>query len=229
MMMATATAEEEAKTASKPSYIPPREVVIRTSRWLPSVGGKPTVREFKVPYSPGMTVLDALLYVKENLDASLSFRYSCRMGICGSCGMLINGRPMLACETQIKELPPGPIETEPLANYDTVRDLAADFTDFFAHHRFAKPYLVRSDKDEQEKPTKQYPQTERDRLKYLQFSYCIMCGLCDAACPPVAMDPEYLGPSRPRTDGWRTPGTRAVQRGARGSTTNTGAGSVMSP
>lgn len=175
-------------------FKPPKEVIIRTSRWQPSVGGKPAVKEYKVPYSPGMTVLDALLYIKENVDASLSFRYSCRMGICGSCGMLINGRPMLACETQIKELPPGPIETEPLTNYDPIRDLAADFTDFFAHFKFVKPYLIRSDKAEQEKPGRQFLQTEKDRLKYLQFSYCIMCGLCNAACPPVAMDPQYLGP-----------------------------------
>jgi len=191
--MATAS-EKEMNVSSEPGFTPPKEVVIRCSRWTPSVGGKPAVKEYKVPYSQGMTVLDALLYAKENIDASLSFRYSCRMGICGSCGMLINGRPMLACETQIKELPPGPIETEPLANYDTIRDLATDFTDFFAHYRFVKPYLIRADKDEQEKPAKQYPQTEKDRLKYLQFSYCIMCGLCDAACPPVAMDPKYLGP-----------------------------------
>jgi len=185
---------KRAEVASGREAAMPKEVTIRCSRWTPSIGGKPHVKEYRVPYSQGMTVLDALLYVKENIDPSLSFRYSCRMGICGSCGMLINGRPMLACETQIKELPPGPVETEPLTNYDPVRDLATDFTDFFAHYAFVRPYLIRTDREEQEKPAKQYLQTERDRLKYLQFSYCIMCGLCDAACPPYAMDTRYLGP-----------------------------------
>jgi len=191
--MATAS-EKETGISSEHGFTAPKEVVIRCSRWSPSVGGKPEVKEYKVPYSQGMTVLDALLYAKENIDPGLSFRYSCRMGICGSCGMLVNGRPMLACETQIKELPPGPIETEPLTNYDTIRDLATDFADFFLHYKFVKPYLIRADKGEQEQPATQYLQTEKDRLKYLQFSYCIMCGLCDAACPPVAADPKYLGP-----------------------------------
>src|SRR4030067_569418 len=124
---------KRAEVASGREAAMPKEVIIRCSRWTPSVGGKPQVKEYKVPYSQGMTVLDALLYVKENIDQSLSFRYSCRMGICGSCGMLINGRPMLACGAQIKELPPGPVETEPLTNYDPVRDLATDFTTFSAH------------------------------------------------------------------------------------------------
>ncbi len=191
--MASST-EKRGNVGAEHESASPKEVVIRCSRWSPSVGGKPTVKEYKVPYFQGMTVLDALLYAKENLDQTISFRYSCRMGICGSCGMLINGRPMLACETQVKELPLGPIETEPLAGYDPIRDLATDFTDFFAHHRFVKPYLIRKDREEQERPARSYLQTEKDRLKYLQFSYCIMCGLCGSACPPYVADPNYLGP-----------------------------------
>ncbi len=72
--------------------------------------------------------------------------------------------------------------------------MAADFRDFFAHYKFVKPYLIRGDKAEQEGKATQFLQTERDRLQYLQFSYCIMCGLCDSACPPYVMDPKYLGP-----------------------------------
>ena len=192
--MESTTAERTGGVPADQERALPKEIVIRCSRWTPSVGGKAQVKQYTVPYVKGMTVLDALLYVKENIDPSLSFRYSCRMGICGSCGMLVNGRPMLACETQITELPPKPVETEPLSNYDPIRDLATDFSDFFAHYRFVKPYLIREDTAEQDSTTIQYPQTERDRLQYLQFSYCIMCGLCDAACPPYAMDTEYLGP-----------------------------------
>src|SRR4030066_1416018 len=86
---------------------------------------------FKVPIRVGTTILDALQYIKDNLDGSLTFRHSCRMGICGSCGININGKPMLACYTQVLDLPTDSLLLEPLPNMPVIRDLIVDIQKFF--------------------------------------------------------------------------------------------------
>lgn len=155
---------------------------------------RPTLRRYEVPLTQGLTVLEALHYVKEKIDATLSYRYSCRMGICGSCAMVINGVPRLACETQVSQLNADTITVEPLRNFTVVRDLVADLGRFFAAHRSVKPFLIRRDVEFQESSGREYPQMDEERLNYLQFSYCIMCGLCDAACPIFSADQRFLGP-----------------------------------
>lgn len=141
-----------------------------------------------------MTVLDALIHAKEHLDHSLAIRFSCRMATCGSCGMKINGRPMLACYTQISELNTDKIKIEPLDNCPVIRDLVTDFEAFFSHHESISPYLIRKDAPEQENPSKEYLQKPKEVERYLQFSYCIKCGLCYSACPTVAADRAFPGP-----------------------------------
>jgi succinate dehydrogenase / fumarate reductase, iron-sulfur subunit len=145
------------------------------------------------PISKGMTVLDVLLWVNEHQDAGLAFRYSCRMGICGSCGMLINGKPSLACETQIRDIG-NTVDVAPLPGFPLVRDMVADFDPFLLHHSQVKPYLIRDDRVDHEPIRIELFQTEEQLRDYYQFSMCIMCGLCDAACPIVTTDPEFLGP-----------------------------------
>ena len=173
----------------------PQTVLLRVFRYNPGrEGDAARMVTYRVPVSKGLTVLDALLWVKENVDPGLAFRFSCRMGICGSCGMLINGKPALGCETQIAELGTDVIEVAPLAQYEVIRDLATDFTDFFSHHNKIKPYLIREGNGVGEPVEKELPQTEEQKLEFYQFTMCIMCGLCDAACPIVGMDPEFLGP-----------------------------------
>ena len=170
-------------------------ILLQVYRHNPAAAGdRPRMVSYRVPLTKGLTVLDALLWVKEHVDNGLSFRYSCRMGICGSCGMLINGRPMLGCETQIAELGTDVIEVAPLTNYPVVRDVATDFTDFFRHHTQVKPYLIRKENGVGQAVTKELLQTEEQKLEYYQFTMCIMCGLCDAACPIVGIDKEFLGP-----------------------------------
>lgn len=159
-----------------------------------AAGDEPRMVTYRVPFARGLTVLDALLWVKEHVDPGLAFRYSCRMGICGSCGMLINGRPSLGCETQIADLGTNIVEVAPLTNYPVIRDVATDFTDFFSHHRKVKPYLIRREDTVTRPVQKELLQTEEEKLEYYQFTMCTMCGLCDASCPVVAMDAEYLGP-----------------------------------
>lgn len=149
---------------------------------------------FQVPFEPGMTVLSALLYAKEKLDHSIAIRFSCRMASCGSCGMKINGFPKLACYTQVTELGGGTVTVEPLDHYPLVRDLVTDFHGFFSKHQSVKPYMIRRDTSEQDTSETEYVQSPRELEDYLQFSYCIKCGLCNAACPTLAADPEFIGP-----------------------------------
>jgi len=132
--------------------------------------------------------------VKELSAPSLAWRSSCRMGICGSCGMLINGRPRLACNTQIAELKSDVVAVGPLPNFDIIKDLVPDLRPMFEAHRELMPYLLRNDAAEQEDPTREYWQSPHELEHYLQFSYCIKCGCCMAACPTVATDPRYSGP-----------------------------------
>lgn len=149
--------------------------------------------EFEIPVSRGMTVLDGLLFIKEHDDSSLAWRSSCRMGICGSCGMVINGRPQLACQAQVLEFK-SPVMLKPLSNFPVIRDLVPDLAEMFEKHRQVKPWIIRGDANELEKPANEYLQSVEEMEKYFQFSYCIKCGLCMSACPTLATDGRYLGP-----------------------------------
>ncbi|MFQ5710309.1 MAG: succinate dehydrogenase/fumarate reductase iron-sulfur subunit, partial [Candidatus Geothermarchaeales archaeon] len=170
-------------------------IIFRVQRFNPVRDATPHIEEYEVPLSKGMTVLDGLLYVKENLDGSLALRYSCRMSICGSCGMLINEVPRLACHTQVVDLETDIIEVRPLPNLPNVKDLVTDFDSFFEKHKLAMPYIIRRDVEELENPIREYVQTPDEVFKtYFQFTSCIKCGLCWSACPVSSTDKEYLGP-----------------------------------
>jgi len=168
--------------------------MLKVARENPATKEGRSYQEFSVPYEAGMTVLNALLYAKEHFDHSVAIRYSCRMASCGSCGMTINGVPRLACYTQITELPNSTITVGPLDHYPLVRDLVTNFGGFFDKHRSVAPFLVRADANEQTAPTSEFGQTPEELNAYLQFSYCIKCGLCNAACPTMSSDPTFTGP-----------------------------------
>jgi succinate dehydrogenase / fumarate reductase iron-sulfur subunit len=171
-------------------------------RYNPATDGKLRMQQYSVPVTKGMTVLDGLNWIKEHEDPTLSWRSSCRMGVCGSCGMFINGLPRLACNNQIVHLHSDVVTIKPLPNYDMVRDLVPDLEGLFAKHRSAKPYLIRKDLAEQNLPTGEYFQSDEELVNYIQFAYCIKCGLCLAACPTVATSENYTGPQA-LTQGWR--------------------------
>ncbi len=149
---------------------------------------------FEIPVSRSTTVLDALMYTKEYVDSSLCIRYSCRMASCGSCGMKINGIPRLACYTKVSELKGSTITCDPLSNFSHIRDLVTDFTQFFKHHKDMKPYIQNGNANLDPSNLLEYIQQPSDLEKYLQFTYCIKCGLCYSACPTVAMDTKFPGP-----------------------------------
>jgi len=171
-----------------------RNVTFRIRRFDPEKDEAPYYQDFTVPVSPGMVVLEGLWYIKENLDPTLAWRSSCRMGVCGSCGMLVNGSPTLACNTQINDVADDVLVLGPLPNFEIVRDLVPDLAPLFENHSRLMPYVKRDDQEEQREPTEQYWQSAEELEAYLQFSYCIKCGCCMAACPTVATDPEYSGP-----------------------------------
>ena len=158
--------------------------------------GKPekSYDSYHVPVSRWTTVLDALLYVKERLDSSVAIRFSCRMASCGSCGMRINGIPRLACYTKISELSTDTITCEPLPNFPLIRDLVTDFQQFFNHHKKIQPYIQNMHLDPTMERLGEFNQTPQEVDEFLQFSYCIKCGLCYSACPTVATDTKFPGP-----------------------------------
>ena len=171
-----------------------RQITFKVQRYDPEQDNTPHFQEFIVPSSRGMTVLDGLLYIKENLDSSLAFRTSCRMSICGSCAMFVNGYPHLACHTQIEELHADKLTIKSLPNLPTIKDLVPSLDPLFKNHKLIKPYIIRRDTEEMENPTAEFGQLPQTLNTFLQFSYCIKCGICVAACPTSASDKLFLGP-----------------------------------
>ncbi len=139
------------------------------------------------------TVLDSLIAIKEEKDPSISFRYSCRMGICGSCAMVINGKPRLACETTAASLN-GDVKVEPIQAQPLLKSLVTDFDDFFEKHASVHPWLYRKHDSDRFDNKTILPQTEEERDEFLPFSECIKCGLCLDACPVANTNKEFVGP-----------------------------------
>jgi fumarate reductase iron-sulfur subunit len=168
-------------------------ITLEVMRYRPEQETEPTFQRYEVPFHEDWVVLDALNYIKDRLDGSLSYRWSCRMGVCGSCGMMVNGEPQLTCATFLSHYLPGPIRLEPLRYFPIMRDLVIDMTDFMGKLQSVKPWIIRGE----EKPLSQgeYLQTPEELDVYKQFSMCINCMLCYAACPVYGLDPQFVGPA----------------------------------
>src|SRR5437867_707675 len=169
------------------------QITLQVARYRPEEEAAPTFQEYDVPCPKEWVVLDGLNYVKDRLDGTLSFRWSCRMGICGSCGMTVNGEPKLTCATFLADYAPGPVRVEPLRNFPVIRDLVVEIGDFMQKLVSVKPWIIRGE----EKPLSdgEYRQTPEELDEYKQFSMCINCMLCYAACPIYALDPKFIGPA----------------------------------
>ncbi|MCZ7568171.1 MAG: succinate dehydrogenase iron-sulfur subunit [Ardenticatenaceae bacterium] len=176
----------------KNASAPARKITFRLHRYDPEKDAGPRRETREVAVFEGMTVLEALHLIKSEQDPTLAWRSSCRMGICGSCGMYINGRPRLACQTQVLHLEADIVEVAPLPNYPTVKDLVPDLMPLFEKHASIHPHLIPANGGA---PFgSEYLQTPEEREAYGQFSICIKCGLCMAACPTLATDSAFLGP-----------------------------------
>lgn len=148
-----------------------------------------TWQRFDVPLRDRMTVLDALFHIVWHLDNTLSFRCACRAGMCGSCGMVVDGRERLACRTQVSDLGPT-ITVEPMRNLPVIKDLAVDMGQFFAKWARVTP-SVRGAAVE----PALIPAGSGQRARIDDHLDCISCGLCYSSCSIVASDPDYLGPA----------------------------------
>lgn len=168
--------------------------LIRIKRFHPESDDKPGWQEFDVETRHNTTVLQALELIREQQDATLSWRSSCRMGVCGSCAMLINGQPALACNTRVHNVDEVRITLAPLANFSVIKDLVTDLAPAFEHHRRLKPYMIRDDREEIGKERRELAQTPAELLEFLQFSYCMKCCACISACPTVALSADFPGP-----------------------------------
>jgi succinate dehydrogenase / fumarate reductase iron-sulfur subunit len=145
--------------------------------------------DFDIEVEPGATVLDALLSIRRRLDPSLVVRHSCMHASCGTCGVRVNGREVLACDTKIARLPAGkPIRVEPLRGQRLVADLATDMVDFYARFDAAGLPLVRAVEPAAgvEPP---------DGKEFERFENCVECGLCLSACPISRWSHTYIGPA----------------------------------
>src|SRR5918997_3242285 len=171
----------------------PDSISMRVTRYTPGRDSAPTTSEYEVPMRDDWSVLDGLNYVKDHVDGSLSYRWSCRMGICGSCGMNVDGAPKLTCATFLSDYAPGPVRVEPLANFPVVKDLVVDMSDFMEKLPRVKPWIIRD--DDVTEIDGEYIQTPEELDAYKQFSMCINCMLCYAACPVYGLDPEFMGPA----------------------------------
>jgi len=169
------------------------KIALEVTRYRPEMEGEPTTQRYEAPLRKDWVVLDALNYIKDKVDGSLSFRWSCRMGVCGSCGMNVNGVPKLTCATFLTDYAPGPIRVEPMANFPVVRDLVVEISDFMAKLTAVKPWIIRHT----EKPLTEgeYLQTPAQLEDYKQYSMCINCALCYSACPVYGLDTDFIGPA----------------------------------
>ncbi len=168
-------------------------ITLQVARYRPEEEAAPTFQEYDVPCPKDWVVLDGLNYVKDRLDGTLSYRWSCRMGICGSCGMTVNGEPKLTCATFLADYAPGPVRVEPLRNFPVIRDLVVEIGDFMRKLSRVKPWIIR--KDHKPLSDGEYLQTPEEMDEYAQYSMCINCMLCYAACPIYGLDQEFIGPA----------------------------------
>ena len=165
-------------------------IAIECLRFNPETDSEPHYRTYQVPFNDEMSVLEGLQYIKDHLDGSLTFRWSCRMAICGSCGAMVNGVPALACERFLRDFHPGTLRIEPLNHFPIQRDLAIDQTDFLRKLESVKPYLIAKNV-----PERTFLQTPEQMDEYYQYSQCINCLLCYAACPQYGLNQQFTGPA----------------------------------
>ncbi len=153
----------------------------------------PRYDRYEVPYREHWVVLDAINWIKDEVDGTLAHRWSCRMGVCGSCGMMVNGEPRLSCNVFLRDYVPGPVRIEPLQHFAVEKDLVVDLEGFMRKLEQVKPYLMRDDVERPEQGP--YNQTPAQMAQYHEHSMCINCMLCYAACPVVNLEPAFPGPA----------------------------------
>ncbi len=162
-------------------------------RWNPDDGQNPQVDTYEVDLDKcGPMVLDALIKIKNEIDPTLTFRRSCREGVCGSCAMNIDGTNTLACTRGMDELPGGDIKIYPLPHMPVVKDLVPDLTHFYAQYASIQPWM----QTQSPAPDRERLQSHEDRVKLDGLYECILCACCSTSCPSYWWNGDrYLGPA----------------------------------
>ncbi|MBN1164156.1 MAG: succinate dehydrogenase iron-sulfur subunit [Candidatus Krumholzibacteriota bacterium] len=166
-------------------------ITFKINRYNPDDQRGHYLQEYRLEVSPGMTVLDCLNEIKWTQDGTLTFRRSCRSGICGSCAMLVNDKNRLACETQALSLKAKTITIKPLPGYAPIKDLVVSLDSLVSGLLAVKPYLITKTPPPTDQERLQSP-AEADKLKGLYE--CILCGACTSSCPSFWADDKYIGP-----------------------------------
>ena len=169
-----------------------RELTLEVMRYDPEQDTEPYFQSYSVPCEQDWAILDALNYVKEEIDTTLSYRWSCHMMVCGSCGMMVNGEPSLTCKTFVRDLPDH-VRIEPLANMPIERDLVVVLDDPLEKMHRAQPWIIRQ--DDPPPPDQEYVQSRAALHKFKQYTMCVNCMCCYSACPQYALDQNFIGPA----------------------------------
>ncbi|MEI7695030.1 MAG: succinate dehydrogenase/fumarate reductase iron-sulfur subunit [Chlorobium sp.] len=176
-----------------------QDVTFRIFRFNPQVDSKPYFDDYTIPVERGITVLRSLNYIKEHIDASISFRAFCQAGICGSCGMRINGLSQLACTTQVWEVlaksrEPALIKVEPLRNLPLIKDLIVDMDPLVDKMKHYSNW-VDSTMPESSMGKKEFLISEEEFLRYDKATDCILCASCVSECTILRANKEYVSPA----------------------------------
>lgn len=169
-----------------------KTATLRIERFNPDTDQEPHFQEYQVEMQQGMTILDALHAVKTEQDGSVTYRRSCRHGICGSCGMNINGTNMLACENPLKDNldAEGEITIKPLSHVPVIKDLVVDRDSFWEQYHDVKPWVT----PPEIVPEKEFRIDPAEVVSFDDAERCIMCGICYSACPVINDDKSFVGP-----------------------------------
>lgn len=167
-------------------------VTLRVSRWNPEKDAHPFFQAYRIERRKDTSVLAGLEYIFKEIDDTLGFRYSCRHGVCGSCAVMVNGRPKLACHTFLRDY--GEIVTiEPLSGFAILRDLVIDIEPLFDKLKQAMAHMIIE--DEAKDQARKHLQDPKNLERIDPYSGCVLCGICYAACPVFLANPDYIGPA----------------------------------
>ena len=171
------------------------------TRFDPDKDEVPKTQEYEIPVQPDWKILDAINFIKDEVDPTISHRWSCRMAVCGSCGMMVDGEPKLTCKTAVAGYGDR-VVVEPLANFPVVKDLVSELDGFMEKFKSVKPWVIRAKEEAGQVDSKPpmnskgtFVQSPSELSEFKQFSMCINCMLCYAACPVVANEAEFIGPA----------------------------------
>lgn len=177
------------------SIIPTEKITFKMFRFNSETDYLPTYIDYVVDVTHENVILDILTNIKNEMDGTLSFRRSCRHGICGICSVKVNGKAILACKENVLKL----VETygttltiEPLSIKRAMKDLIIDKEDFWVKHDQVKPYLI---SDVEEHPEHEHIVTPQEAEELNEADYCIQCGACHYSCPALEINEQFIGPA----------------------------------